>query len=42
MSTFFWCIIDFIFETDFYKFLLLPVPFYCMALLYRVFYFRGD
>lgn len=37
MSTFFYNLIEFPFLTSFWKLFAVPIPFYCLALFYRVF-----
>lgn len=42
MSTFFYCIFDFLTSQPFIIFFMVPIPFFAIALMYRAFCFRGD
>lgn len=41
MSTYFYYVIDFIFTSRFARLFMIPIPFYSIALFYRVFCFTG-
>lgn len=42
MTTFLFDFLDFVFTTKFSVFFVIPVPFYCIALFFRIFSFGGD